>query len=342
MLTMTRRYELDLCRILACLMVVMIHLSGSGWHIDPASGAWRVYNLVHTAVRAGIPLFFMISGTLFLEREELDLGRLVRRNLVRLLAVYLCWDLLYELVTQAVSAPYHSVGEFLVGMTYGHYHLWFLPAMLTIYLVLPILHGALHGRAVSIPFLLAVFGLIFLKGTLLLLPDPPLALTQVLGKLDLSNLKYLAYVLLGWWLSRRQWGPRARWGCAAGFLACVALMAYGNRQLSLAHGEPTGWFNDYFGLPILLASCCVFCFCLTFRGMELSTAPGRIIRELSACTLGVYLLHPFVLESLGRMGVSVNDYSPFAGLPLLFFLIVVPSFLAVFLLRRIPGLRLIV
>ena len=35
-----RRYELDLCRVLACLMVVMIHLSGSGWHIDPATGAW--------------------------------------------------------------------------------------------------------------------------------------------------------------------------------------------------------------------------------------------------------------------------------------------------------------
>ena len=171
-----------------------------------------------------------------------------------------------QLATQAVSAPYHSVGEFLVGMTYGHYHLWFLPAMLLIYLALPLLHGAVHGRAVPLPFLLAVFGLIFVKATLLLIPDPPLALTQVLGKLDLNDLKYLAYVLLGWWLSRRQWGPRARWGCAAGFLLCAALLAFGNRRLSLTLGEPTGWFNDYFGLPILLASCCVFCFCLTFRG----------------------------------------------------------------------------
>ena len=337
-----RRYELDLCRVLACLMVVMIHLSGSGWHIDPATGAWRVYNLIHAAVRPGIPLFFMITGALFLSRDTLDVGRLVRRNIPRLLAVYLCWDLLYELATQAVSAPYHSVGEFLMGMTYGHYHLWFLPAMLLIYLALPLLHGAVHGRAVPLPFLLAVFGLIFVKATLLLVPDPPLALTQVLGKLDLSNLKYLVYVLLGWWLSRRQWGPRARWGCAAGFLACVALMAYGNRQLSLALGEPTGWFNDYFGLPILLASCCVFCFCLTFRGAALPSPAAGALRELSGCTLGVYLLHPFVLESLGRMEITVNDYSPFVGLPLLFALIVVPCFAVIFLIRRIPGLRKIV
>ena len=144
-----------------------------GWHIDPASGAWRVYTSSHTAVRAGIPLFFMISGALFLEREELDLGRLVRRNLVRLLAVYLCWDLLYELVTQAVSAPLSQRGRVFGGDDLRPLSSLVLPAMLTIYLVLPILHGALHGRAVSIPFLLAVFGLIFLKGTLLCSPTRP-------------------------------------------------------------------------------------------------------------------------------------------------------------------------
>ena len=42
------------------------------------------------------------------------------------------------------------------------------------------------------------------------------------------------------------------------------------------------------------------------------------------------------------MGIAVNDYSPFVGLPLLFALIVVPSFAVIFLIRRIPGLRKIV
>ena len=339
---MTRRYELDLCRILACLMVVMIHLSGSGWHIDPASGAWRVYNLVHTAVRAGIPLFFMISGALFLEREELDLGRLVRRNLVRLLAVYLCWDLLYELVTQAVSAPYHSVGEFLAGMTYGHYHLWFLPAMLTIYLVLPILHGALHGRAVSIPFLLAVFGLIFLKGTLLLLPDPPPGPDPGAGQAGPEQSEI----------------PRL---CPAGLVAVPAAvgapgpvgMRGGLSGLRRPHGlwQPAALpgLRGAHGVvqrllrathPAGLLLCVLLLSHLPWAGALRRTGPHHS---------GAVRLHPRGLPppplcagEPGADGVSVNNYSPFAGLPLLFFLIAVPSFLAVFLLRRIPGLRLIV
>ena len=101
-----------------------------------------------------------------------------------------------------------------------------------------------------------------------MLPDPPLALTQVLGKLDLSNLKYLAYVLLGWWLSRRAVGAPGPVGMRGGFSGLRRPHGLWQPAALLAHGEPTGWFNDYFGLPILLASCCVFCFCLTFRGLE--------------------------------------------------------------------------
>ena len=289
-----RRYELDLCRIFACLMIIMIHLSGSGWHIDPASADWRVYNFVHTAVRAGIPLFFMISGALFLSREELDWKHLLCHNLLRLLGVYVFWSMLYELNQQRLFHTYDSLLDFFIGMSYGHYHLWFIPAMVLVYLFLPILHGAIHGKPIPPSFILIVFLVVLvLKATLLLIPNPPLLLSQLLSKIDLGNLKYFVYMILGYWLSTKTYGRRTLIITPVVFFCVVFFMSLGNQWHARLTGQPSGWFTDYFALPIVIASCCVFCFFLCFRE-KLPHAVGNILQELSNCTLGsIFSIHLF-------------------------------------------------
>ena len=62
---MDRRYELDLTRMFACLMVVLLHTAATGWHIDPSLPEWRYYNLADMAARAGGLPFFMVPGAPF-------------------------------------------------------------------------------------------------------------------------------------------------------------------------------------------------------------------------------------------------------------------------------------
>lgn len=59
---------IDNLRALACMMVVMIHSSTSLVVNFSAihTAEWTVANLLNSASRVCVPLFFMISGALFL------------------------------------------------------------------------------------------------------------------------------------------------------------------------------------------------------------------------------------------------------------------------------------
>ena len=86
---MNRRYELDLCRICACVMVLVIHACSGVYHDCPLdSAAFVPLNFISTAVRGSVPLFFMLSGTLMLDRERLELRPFLRGHVLRLLVLF--------------------------------------------------------------------------------------------------------------------------------------------------------------------------------------------------------------------------------------------------------------
>lgn len=69
-------------------MVVMLHVVSTGWFIDPSLNEWKIFNFIDMAMRTGVPLFFMISGALFLEKKNLDIKEFIIRNVSRLVFIY--------------------------------------------------------------------------------------------------------------------------------------------------------------------------------------------------------------------------------------------------------------
>ena len=91
-----RRYNLDIVRCYACVMVVLIHVVAIDWYIDPNLDKWKLYNLFDMFARCGVPLFFMLSGILFLEKEKLCISRFLSHNIFRLVKLWLVWSILFE------------------------------------------------------------------------------------------------------------------------------------------------------------------------------------------------------------------------------------------------------
>lgn len=339
-----RDCALDLIRIAASLMVVMIHAVAQGWYSDMTTPQWAWLNLLNTAVRSGVPLFFMVSGVIFLGREELDLKRLLWNHEVKYLALYLFWSVLYCLNTIRVGPGYDRVQDFVEAVFAGHFHLWYLPAMVAAHLFLPVLHACVHGKKLHPALLLVPPALFFLRDNLLLLPWLPALLRRLLGLARFDELLlYLGYTVLGWWLSRRTWDKRSRPVFAGTFLAVTLLAAAANRWYALraaAEGSaPVGWLYGH-TVPTLIQAVCVFCFFLTFRGEPLRFP--KLWTELSACTLGVYLIHVFLLECFRLL---VNDPIYTASVRWCVFsyvLAVAAAFFLVWLIRKIPVLRKLV
>ena len=80
----------DHLRILATLAVVTIHVCSPYWfNGDVSSANWLFLNLFESASRWAVPIFFMISGTLFLGSTQ-GIKTILRKNvLTNLMAVLL-------------------------------------------------------------------------------------------------------------------------------------------------------------------------------------------------------------------------------------------------------------
>ncbi len=65
-----RKNYLDYLRVAMLFFVIMVHLTAQGWwQTDQSDIKWYVYDVFDGIVRIGVPVFVMISGTLFLSRD---------------------------------------------------------------------------------------------------------------------------------------------------------------------------------------------------------------------------------------------------------------------------------
>ena len=91
-----QRYtNLDLLRILACFMVIVIHTASMQFGISVHSFSWAVFNFSDGAMRSSVPLFLMISGMLMMSREECSVKKLLLKSIPRLLLIFFLWAALY-------------------------------------------------------------------------------------------------------------------------------------------------------------------------------------------------------------------------------------------------------
>ena len=61
---------LDLLRVLATIGVIVIHVCGRGFYGSLFTSSWYYAVFYHSLVRWCVPVFFMISGALFLNPKK--------------------------------------------------------------------------------------------------------------------------------------------------------------------------------------------------------------------------------------------------------------------------------
>lgn len=333
-----RKTELDLCRIFGCLAVLMIHAGADIYHEVPLeSVAFLLLNFISTAVRGGVPLFFMLTGALFLTRPALDLRRFLLRHPLRMTGLYYLWSLLYALMRVAGGTLTFGP-EFLFAVIAGHYHMWFLPAMVLCYLFLPPVYAAVHRGGLDGRYLV---GLFIMLGIALancnLTPDPAPILYRFTQNFSLDYLPYLGYAVWGWHLSTRRMPKNTLWIAPLVYLGVTILAARGNRWYSAYRGAADGWLFSYFSVPSFVQATAAFCFFLALGGRDFRHRDA--IAQCADATLGVYLIHPAVIEGVERFGLCVTRDAPVLSLLGFFALLTVLCFAAALVGKRLPGIK---
>jgi surface polysaccharide O-acyltransferase-like enzyme len=126
---------IDNLRGIACLMVVMIHTTT--WYVTNAHSIshvnWDIANILNSASRVSVPLFFMISGFLFFgERSAAAHFMRIASCLLFYSAIALLYITLFTSINAGLSLKY-------LLQKPVFYHLWFFFAIIVIYLVSPLI-----------------------------------------------------------------------------------------------------------------------------------------------------------------------------------------------------------
>ena len=152
-----RLFYLDLLRIFATLLIVVLHLVPLVHpQMEIASMKWRAANVISSLCRWCVPVFFMISGALFLSCEkEISTKRLYGKTLLRMLISFFVWSAMYALVHCLLNGK--GKWTFLNQLLRGHYHMWYILAIISLYWITPLLRMITASKKVTEYFLLTGF-----------------------------------------------------------------------------------------------------------------------------------------------------------------------------------------
>lgn len=302
-----RIWGLDILRLLAAFAVVALHVNPQA-HLDVAipSPAWGVMNLCTVLCCWSVPSFFMISGAFLLSpsSRQHDTRYLYRRNILRMLTAFIFWSAFYAIAHCALYGK--GKWTFLNQFFRGHYHMWYLFALISLYWITPLLRKITESKRTTEYFLLTGFVFTFLIGrvlnfvSLLNLPhaDVLASLQSAYGQMNpYRTLLPLYDYVLGFYLFSYPLSKKAR--CLIYAAGLIGLL--GTLGLTCWHSVSTGAVSSVFtsnaSLGVLAMTSAIFVFFKDLR-LHFGTRAQKRLIFASKCTFGVYLVHAFILERL--------------------------------------------
>ncbi|HBN74946.1 MAG TPA: hypothetical protein DD473_03810 [Planctomycetaceae bacterium] len=310
---------LDNSRILAIYAVVVLHVAaGVVTGNEIGSEYWWIGNIYNSLVRWCVPVFVMISGALMLHTSKKeDLTVFYKKRLSRVLIPIIVWSLFYSgwaVLKASIKGEKIYLVDLLNRVLDGmpHYHMWFLYMILILYLFTPFLRpivACFSRRDLSVlvvfTFLMAAINYAYIM-VVSAEPRPSLFINWFL--------LYLPYYFLGH-LIREDDVPRSTVLLWLTFVVSSLVTSVGCYLVSIRNGLDSGlYFYGYLSVSVIPMSISAM---YLLKKLNAPIINSEFIRKMSALTLGVYLIHPVLLEVINQLGYGANDYKYAISVPVI-------------------------
>lgn len=145
-----KRISIEILRIIAICMVIFNHTGENGFEMfRTAYGTplWYIVILLDIVSKAGVPLFFMISGVLLLDKEE-TLKELFIKRILRYGVIILLFSFIYYVRLYIHHPEYGFSMRYFFTYIYSTPFIipyWFLYSYLSFLLILPVLRAVVKS-----------------------------------------------------------------------------------------------------------------------------------------------------------------------------------------------------
>ena len=334
-----RSVSFDILRIISALSIIIMHITTDRFYsLQLGSREWTINASINSLFHFGVPIFVMISGALFLNpHKQISIKHLYIHNILRLVIVLFVWNCFYGIndFFQYKASPKFLVWE----IADGRNHLWFLPMIIGLYILQPILHRWItNASEKEIHYFIAVFFVVQI-------------IWETLETLQISDFitllskyrsipmmcGYIGYFVIGsavvhYGFLREKKKLVYILGIIGMLLSPFAIIGHSKiKQIPMASTV------DSFSVLTFVFAVAIFCLVTDlFDKKHFGERATAIIANIGRDTFGLYLCHMGIIEIITPLRDWYYSMSPLLGVPVYAISIFFIGICISAVLRRIP------
>ncbi len=332
-------------RIIAIFLTLMIHVSNifirSYGHISNTS--FFVGALYNSIARICVPIFFMISGALLINGEY-SRGKYLKR-IKKFIIILAFWSIIYFVINVIRGGSNNIVKVIfytLFNTEYTSKHLWFMYAIIGLYIALPFIQKMCKNLTREEENLFMILW-VSICGLSIIYTPVIKAITghtlEVLYPIPLINAAYyLGYFVCGHIIYERikniKLEKKYNFWCIMTYILSVLIMATLTYFLSVSNNKLTTTMLWYRGILIILESFSMFILIL----INEKKFKSKHIETLGGLSFGVYLIHAIFLFLI-KDNINITDYNPLWAIPVITIVIYATSVISSYILKKIPIIK---
>jgi len=347
-----RESWVDFVKVTAIFLVVLLH-SAAPWVYRYgliADFDWQVGNIIDSATRVSVPLFFMTTGYLLLSKP-IYLKTYFNKRVKRIALPWLAWSIIYLIYKSSRSDSLITISEGLLAFINGdiYFHFWFLYTLIGLYLFIPVISWFLEAE-------LQKRSLYFLTLWLISISIFPflnafsrnITNFEIKFAVDLSMFGgFTGYIIAGALISKCN-PSKTQWLLIfAAYTIGVAITFTGTAAGTYKLGRLIEYFYDYAAPNVILTAFAAF---LLLKKVGTMMGQNRkaslVFTRLGYASLGIFLIHPMFINALndGMLGQNFTTVIQRSALtiPLVAIITFILSYIAVELILVFPVIRRIV
>lgn len=308
---LTRDITLDYLRCLCTAIIVCVHLTGlnpDNLELQAGSAESILFSTIRIILSMGVPPFFMLSGAFMIKKDISSLSSFYCKSYGRLLP----WSIffffvgsLFEILNDAYNGGYNVCDTDLAAFYHNWFTrggtgiLWFIPALMGLYLITPLLVWL--RKCCTLSIFCCITLLVFIATEFILIP----CLHADYASYSINWFKgifFIGHYMAGYCIYSicRHEGLSFLNPTTLGLALTAGIIASACWLSSFYNAPYTDIpsLNAQEALPVILSGLLFALFC------KLQLPPSKLIATISSISIVIYLSHNYLPLPIIRFGMK--------------------------------------
>lgn len=327
----------DVLRVLSIFAVITMHVIGNTLNTLNLHGvAANIYGGICQLMYFAVPIFVMISGTLFLNpKKQFSIEKLYKKYILRIVVCLFGFGFFYSMLelyfnTRVINL--NMIIQSIVNIFTGNLwdHMWYLYLIIGLYIITPLLKKVINNCTQNEYKYLLIILFIFT----ILIPDISKCFNINIAFNILVSNPYIFFFILGDYLSRYEVSKHFKF-LNYGVSIIFIILIFINNFTEIFDMK----FVTYTSFLMSNIIITIFLFTKNLK-LNLNNKGRNILANIGECGFGIYLIHQLIINILFKLlKLDFILYYPYLGLIIYIAIIFIVSYTIIYFLRKINFIR---